>query len=150
MIPPGSHEGWVEWISSFINLRSQRTRANNQVSDEIDLHCGVPQGTVLSPLLFLIMGNEDKIPHVEIYKYRPKKQQNGRKQQRRPRRQQQRCDVDKNIDGNDNNDDDDDDDDDDDNNDDDDDTDYDDDDDDDDDSDADDVAQKNDDDKIHE
>ncbi|XP_069975515.1 uncharacterized protein [Penaeus vannamei] len=68
MISMGFHKGWVKWISSFINLRSLRTRANNQISDEIDLHCGVPQVTVLDPLLFLIMVH-DKIPHVKIYKY---------------------------------------------------------------------------------
>lgn len=61
MISLGFRQGWVKWASTFINLRSQRTRANNRTSEEIKLHCGVPQGTVLGPLLFLIMVNEDNI-----------------------------------------------------------------------------------------
>ena len=69
MISLGFHEGWVKWISSFIDLRSQKTRANNEISEEVELHCGVPQGTVLGPLLFLIMVNEDNIPHAKIYKH---------------------------------------------------------------------------------
>lgn len=30
-------------VSSSIDSRSPKGRANNQVSDEIELHCGVPQ-----------------------------------------------------------------------------------------------------------
>lgn len=64
----GYHDGWVKGITSFVNLLSRRTRANNKTSDDTELHCGVPQGTVLGPLLFLIMVIEDNIPHAKIYK----------------------------------------------------------------------------------
>ena len=63
------HENLVKWIASFISERKLATRAKGQVSDELPLHCGVPQGTVLGPLLFIIMVNEDWDPTSRIYKY---------------------------------------------------------------------------------
>ena len=63
------HESLVKWIASFISDRTVATRARGHVSSELPLHCGVPQGTVLGPLLFVIMVNEDWDPANRIYKY---------------------------------------------------------------------------------
>ena len=63
------HESLVKWIASFISDRTVTTRAGGQVSSELPLHCGVPQGTVLGPLLFIIMVNEFWDPTCQIYKY---------------------------------------------------------------------------------
>ena len=63
------HESLVKWIASFISDRTVATRAYGQVSSELPLHCGVPQGTVLGPLLFIIMVNENWDPASRIYKY---------------------------------------------------------------------------------
>ena len=63
------HESLVKWIASFISDRTVATRTRGQVSSELPLHCGVPQGTVLDPLLFIIMVNEDWDPTSRIYKY---------------------------------------------------------------------------------
>ena len=63
------HESLVKWIVSFISERTVATRARGQVSSELPLHCGVPQGTVLGPLLFIIMVNENWDPTSRIYKY---------------------------------------------------------------------------------
>ena len=43
-----------EWISSFLIGRSQRVICNGCVSDAVNVTSGVPQGTVLGPLLFLM------------------------------------------------------------------------------------------------
>jgi hypothetical protein len=42
-----------DWFSSYLKHRSQTTLIGNYVSDRETTLCGVPQGTVLGPLLFL-------------------------------------------------------------------------------------------------
>ena len=44
----------LEWFKSYLRDRSQFISVNNYASDSINLSSGVPQGSVLAPLLFVL------------------------------------------------------------------------------------------------
>ena len=46
------------WFSSYLLKRSQSTQIGSTVSNKEEIVCGVPQGSVLGPLLFLIYVND--------------------------------------------------------------------------------------------
>ena len=45
-------------IGSFLSNRQQYVSINGSDSTKLDIHCGVPQGSTLGPLLFLLYINE--------------------------------------------------------------------------------------------
>ena len=46
------------WIKSYLGKRNIRTKLNNNISSSKELLCGVPQGSILGPTLFLCYIND--------------------------------------------------------------------------------------------
>ena len=48
----------IEWLKSYLSERNQKCFLNGSLSNSCVLSCGIPQGTILGPLLFLLYIND--------------------------------------------------------------------------------------------
>ena len=50
----GSHGSVVNWFKSYLSSRSFRVKCDNHMSSPHTFLCGLPQGSVLGPLFFIM------------------------------------------------------------------------------------------------
>ena len=56
--PLGLGNNYFPWFSSYLSGRNQRCELNGFLSKDKPISCGVPQGSILGPLLFVIYIND--------------------------------------------------------------------------------------------
>ena len=54
----GFQEGTLNWFKDYLSERQQCVDLDGEVSDWVDVKLGVPQGSILGPILFLIYVND--------------------------------------------------------------------------------------------
>ena len=53
----------LKWFKPYLTNRMQRCNVSNHLSSASPLNCGVPQGSIIVPLLFLISGYVNDLPN---------------------------------------------------------------------------------------
>ena len=48
----------LAWFQSYLSDRTQYTVIENHKSDTLNITCGIPQGSILGPLLFILYVND--------------------------------------------------------------------------------------------
>ncbi|XP_033114522.1 uncharacterized protein LOC117115000 [Anneissia japonica] len=70
LVSLGCRSEILPWIISFISNRTQRVKYEGVISNNINLTCGVPQGTKFGPIIFLALIDDAlNVPNCSTWKY---------------------------------------------------------------------------------
>ena len=67
----GMHENCINWVKSYLQNRKQVTKFKSFTSEEETITPGIPQGSIIGPLLFICYTNDlsDEFEDCQIYAY---------------------------------------------------------------------------------
>jgi hypothetical protein len=61
----------ISWMKSYLSERSQSVMVDGSMSPPLDIECGVPQGSILGPLLYILFTNDiPDLVHDHIVSYK--------------------------------------------------------------------------------